>query len=185
MKSRPMKFGILLMTGIVVLTGCTTKSPAEEQDKSGDKPVQMPIVAPAVEETTEASGTLEETTADPAAGTSLAITDPNAKAMAFDRQIEGIVKITLMNLDGNTINKTFSSAEVEAIKAAFNESYIMDTAYIEMIAGATMTITLEDGRDVFIHSYGDENFIVARIGEGETYHLGCSLIGKILLESYE
>lgn len=183
MKSRPMKFGILLMTGIVVLTGCTTKSPAEEQDKSGDKPVQMPIVAPAVEETTEASGTPEETTADPAAGTSLAITDPNAKA--FDRQIEGIVKITLMNLDGNTINKTFSSAEVEAIKAAFNESYIMDTAYIEMIAGATMTITLEDGRDVFIHSYGDENFIVARIGEGETYHLGCSLIGKILLESYE
>lgn len=184
MKSRPrhLKFGILLMTGIVVLTGCTTKSPAEQQDKSGDKPVQMPIAA---EETTEASGTPEETTADPTAGTSLAITDPNAKAMAFDRQIEGIVKITLMNLDGNTIDKAFSSAEVEAIKAAFNESYIMDTAYIEMIAGATMTITLEDGRDVFIHSYGDENFIVARIGEGETYHLGCSFIGKILLESYE
>jgi len=184
MKSRPrhLKFGILLMTGIVVLTGCTTKSPAEQQDKSGDKPVQMPI---AVEETTEASGTPEETTADPAAGTSLAITDPNAKAKAFDRQIEGIVKITLMNLDGNTIDKAFSSAELEAIKAAFNESYIMDTAYVEMIAGATMTITLEDGRDVFIHSYGDENFIVARIGEGETYHLGCSLIGKILLESYE
>jgi hypothetical protein len=182
MKSRPMKFGILLMTGILVLTGCTTKLPAQEQDKSGDKPVKMPIAAPAVEETTEA---LEETTANPASGTSLAITDPNAKAMAFDRQIEGIVKITLTNLDGNVIDKTFSDTEIEAIKAAFNESYIMDTAYIEMIAGATMTITLEDGREVFIHSYGDENFIVARIGEGETYHLGCTLIGKILLESYE
>lgn len=171
------------MTGIVVLTGCTTKSPAEQQDKSGDKPVQMPIGAPVVEETTEASATPEETTVDPAAGTSLAITDPNAKAMAFDRQIDGIVSITLRDLEGNIVEKSFSSSEIEAIKTAFNESYIMDTAYIEMIAGLTMTITLSDGRDVFIHSYGDENFIVARIGEGETYHLGCDVIGKILLDN--
>lgn len=44
-----------------------------------------------------------------------------------------------------------------------------------------LTIALEDGREVFIHSYGEPSYIVARIGE-DTYHLGCEVIGKILLD---
>lgn len=44
-----------------------------------------------------------------------------------------------------------------------------------------MTIALEDGREVFIHSYGDPSYIVARVGEN-TFHLGCEVIGKMLLD---
>ena len=67
------------------------------------------------------------------------------------------------------------------IETAFNESYIMDTMYIQMIAGYNMTIELENGEEVFITSYGDPVFIVARVGD-ETYHLGCETIATILLE---
>lgn len=106
-----------------------------------------------------------------------------ARAMAFDKQIDGIASIILKDLEGNVVERTFTKEEQDAIQQAFNDSFIMDTAYIEMIAGMTMTIVLEDGKEVFIHSYGDENYIVARIGEGETYHLGCQLIAKLLLEN--
>jgi hypothetical protein len=107
--------------------------------------------------------------------------ESTAKAMQFEGQIDGIVSISLNDLEGNTVKDTFTEEEIKTIQQAFNESFIMDTAYIEMIAGNTMTITLENGQDVFIHSYGDDKFIIARIGEGQTYHLGCEVIGKILL----
>ncbi len=87
-----------------------------------------------------------------------------------------------IDLDGKTVERTFTAEELQAIETAFNESYIMDTAYIEMLAGYTMTIALENGEEVFITSYGDPVFIVARIGEGQTYHLGCEAIATILLE---
>lgn len=121
-----------------------------------------------------------DSTTDPAAGTSLPVNDA-AKAMQLEKSIDGIVSISLKDLEGNAVDRVFSADEITTIQQAFNESFIMDTAYIEMIAGNTMTIVLEDGREVFIHSYGDENYIVARIGD-TTYHLGCQVIGKILLE---
>lgn len=110
------------------------------------------------------------------------INESTLKGSQFEGQIDGIVSISLNDLEGNIVKNTFTEEEIASIQQAFNESYIMDTAYIEMITGNTMTITLEDGQDVFIHSYGEENFIIARIGEGSTYHLGNEVIGKILLD---
>lgn len=178
MKLMHSKLGILLVVGVVFLAGCSNAD-VEDRNPSGQKPVQgeppVTIEQPVAEP-------VEETTANPASGTSLPVDDPNARAMQFDRLIEGIVSITLKDIEGNTVDRAFSSDEIAAIETAFNESYIMDTAYIEMITGYTMTIALENGEEVFITSYGDEGFIVARVGDGETYHLGCEVIGKILLE---
>ncbi len=119
---------------------------------------------------------------DEQSSTSPKIGEDAARAMQFDKQIDGIVSITLKDIEGNVVERTFTKEEQDQIKQAFNDSFIMDTAYIEMITGMTMTIVLDDGKEVFIHSYGDENYIVARIGDGETYHLGCEFIAKLLLE---
>ena len=104
-----------------------------------------------------------------------------AQAIKFDQQIDGIKSIVLNDLEGNKVDKVFSKAEEEKVVQAFNDSFIMDTSYIEMITGNTMTIILEDGRELFIHSYGDENYIVAAFLNGQSYHLGCQYIGQLLL----
>lgn len=144
--------GVVLLIGALLLTGCT-------------KPVEGVAVGEP----------------NPAAGTSPKIGEDAAKAMEFAKTIGNIKAITLKDLEGNVLDRVFSTEEMAAIQTAFNESFIMDTAYIEMIAGNTMTIDLEDGREVFIHSYGDPGYIVARIGD-DSFHLGCEVIGKILLE---
>ncbi len=156
------RISIFILAGSLLLTGCAVESPTV--------PSEEPPKGVAVGEP------------NPAAGTSPTLDEEAGKAMQREKSIEGIVGITLKDLEGKSVDRTFSAEEAAEIEKAFNDSYIMDTAYIEMIAGNTMTIALEDGREVFITSYGDENFIVARIGEGATYHLGCPLIGKILLE---
>lgn len=162
MKKLSERLGVLILTGSLLLSGCA----------AGTFP----------------GGTVEPTPGttvgepDPASGTSLPVDDEASKAMQKERSIDGIVSITLKDLDGKPLDRTFTAEETAGIQQAFNESFIMDTAYIEMLAGNTMTIALKDGREVFITSYGDENYIVARIGEGPSYHLGCPLIGKILLE---
>lgn len=165
------KLGVLALVGILFLSGCSKGD--EGETVSGDLTQPVPFVG----ETTD-----EETTVDPAAGTSPKLDDETAKAMQLERMIEGIKSITLKDLEGNVVDRTFSEEEMKEIETAFNESFIMDTAYIEMITGYTMTISLENGEDVFITSYGDPVFIVARIGDGETYHLGCEVIATILLE---
>jgi hypothetical protein len=165
------KLGVLALVGILFLSGCSKG--AEGETLNGD--LTQPVTF--VGETTD-----DETTVDPAAGTSPKLDDETAKAMQLERMIEGIKTIILKDIEGNVVERTFSKEEMLAIETAFNESFIMDTAYIEMITGYTMTISLENGEDVFITSYGDPVFIVARIGDGETYHLGCEVIATILLE---
>ncbi|MCK8060208.1 MULTISPECIES: hypothetical protein [unclassified Fusibacter] len=113
--------------------------------------------------------------------TSPKLSEDAAKAMQLEKSIDGIVSITLRDIEGNVIDRKFTEDEIKGIETAFNESFIMDTAHIEMITGYTMTIELEDEREVFISSYGQEGYIVARIGDGQTYHLGCEVIGRILL----
>ncbi len=146
---------IIASISILSLTGCTSEKPVVSEE--------LPL-------------------ADPLASTSPKLSEDAAKAMQAEKSIEGIKSITLTDIEGNTVDRTFTEAEMKEIETAFNESFIMDTAYIEMITGYTMTIALEDGRSVFIHSYGEENYIVASIEGGQSYHLGCELIGKILLE---
>lgn len=156
------KISIFLLIGSLLLTGCAVNEPT---GSTGEPPKGVAVGEPS-----------------PAAGTSPKLDEEAAKAMQREKSIDGIISITLKDLEGKNVDRTFSPEETSEIEKAFNDSYIMDTAYIEMIAGNTMTIALKDGQDVFISSYGDENFIVARIGEGATYHLGCPVIGKILLE---
>lgn len=162
------KIGVLALVGVLFLSGCAK---VDEDPKD-----IVTNVGTTIEESTEA------TTSNPAAGTSPKLDEETAKAMAFDRMISGIKSIILKDIEGNTVDRSFSSDEIAAIETAFNESYIMDTMYIEMITGYTMTIELENGEEVFITSYGDPVFIVARIGDGQTYHLGCETIAAILLE---
>lgn len=184
MKFKIGKLGMMALVGVMIFTGCAkTDEPAKNQDN----PTTMPVVVDTPKGDADVTqGSTEETTGDttenPAAGTSPKLDEDTAKAMAFDKMIEGIKSIVLTDLDGKTVERTFTAEELQAIETAFNESYIMDTAYIEMLAGYTMTIALENGEEVFITSYGDPVFIVARIGEGQTYHLGCEAIATILLE---
>lgn len=163
------KLGIMALAGVLFLSGC---SQVDKEVIKDENPTQSPVIIE----------TVEDTTSNPAAGISEKIDESTAKAMQFDKLIEGIKSITLKDVDDNVIERTFTAEEMLAIETAFNESYIMDTMYIEMITGYNMTIELENGEDVFITSYGDPVFIVARVGDGETYHLGCEAIATILLE---
>lgn len=165
MKFTTGKLGILALVGVMFLSGCAK---VDKDLETSENPTQNPPIV--------------ETTANPAAGISEKIDESTARAMEFDKLIEGIKSITLKDIDGNVVERSFSADEMTAIETAFNESYIMDTAYIEMLAGYTMTISLENGEEVFITSYGDPVFIVARVGDGDTYHLGCETIATILLE---
>jgi len=115
--------------------------------------------------------------------TSPKISEESAKAMQVEKAIQDILQITLKDIEGNIVKDDFSDAEIKDIVLAFNDSFTMDTAYIEMITGYTMDILLEDGQSVFIHSYGDPNYIVASNSQGETYHLGCEVIAKMLLDT--
>lgn len=111
------------------------------------------------------------------------ISDEAAQAIEAEKAITKVKSIELTDLEGNKLERTFTKEEISEITAAYNESYVQDTAYIMMIAGNTMHITLEDDTTITITSYGDENNIVAASSTGKTYHLGCPLIGKILLET--
>jgi PBP1b-binding outer membrane lipoprotein LpoB len=173
MKFKTGSLGLMALAGILFLSGC---SQVDKEMINDENPAQSPAII-----VTEEDATSEETTANPAAGISEKIDESTARAMQFDKLIEGIKNITLRDVEDNIIERTFTADEIIAIETAFNESYIMDTMYIQMIAGYNMTIELENGEEVFITSYGDPVFIVARVGD-ETYHLGCETIATILLE---
>lgn len=158
------KLGILALVGVLFLSGCT---------KLDDKVVDQddPTTMPAIEEPIENP----DSTGDDTIG------ETTLRGAEFSAKIDGIESIVLKDVEGNIIDKNFTDEEIDEIKTAFNDSFIMDTAYIEMITGYNMTIELENGEEVFITSYGDPIFIVATVGD-ETYHLGCETIATILLE---
>ncbi|MCD4715010.1 MAG: hypothetical protein K8R73_17185 [Clostridiales bacterium] len=158
------KIGILVLVGVVFLSGCTK---LDDQTASQDDPITMPAI--------------EEPIENPDSNGDETIGETTLRGAEFSAKIDGIESIVLKDVEGNIIDRNFTDEEIEEIKTAFNDSFIMDTAYIEMITGYNMTIELENGEEVFITSYGDPVFIVARIGD-ETYHLGCEAIATILLE---
>ncbi|MDA3846371.1 MAG: hypothetical protein PF505_07490 [Vallitaleaceae bacterium] len=163
------KVSVLMIAGVLLLGGCTKTDVIE----LGDSDQQGIAVG-------EPSPTTPDDT-DLASGTSPKIDEDTAKAMQLERTIDGIESIILRDIEGNVVNRDFNDSEIADIQQAFNDSFIMDTAYIEMMTGYTMTISMEDGREVFISSYGDSIFIVATL-DGNTYHLGCETIATILLE---
>lgn len=58
-------------------------------------------------------------------------------AWVFAKTIEKITGITMKDIEGNAVERVFDADEITAIQTAFNECFIMDTAYIEMITGNT------------------------------------------------
>jgi hypothetical protein len=152
------KLGILALVGVLFLSGC---SKADESKVDTDDLIATPPVA-----------------VEPGEG----IGETSLAGAEFEAKIEGIKSITLKDIEGNEVERLFTDEEMFEIETAFNESFVMDTAYIEMITGYIMTIELENGEEVLITSYGDPIFIVARVGDGQTYHLGCETIANILLE---
>lgn len=179
----------LLVVSMLLLMGCaktTQESVYDEQtpvtDQTQGIAVGEPNPSAPDQNTTLPADENTVPAEDSTMATSPKIGEDAARAMQFEKTIDGIQGIVLNDLEGNVVERSFNEDEIAQIQQAFNDSYIMDTAYIEMIAGNTMTIALEDGRSIFIHSYGDENFIVASFSTGESFHLGCELIGKILLE---
>ncbi len=172
MKKRIFIIGCLVLS--LSLFGCSPK----EEPANSETPASE---TPAVEEPSSELPTDEGA----ASGTSPKLTEDAAKAMQEAKSIDGIKSISMSDIEGNPVDRTFTDEEIAEIQTAFNDSFIMDTAYIEMITGMTMTIELEDGRSVFIHSYGQEDYVVATFSDGPSFHLGCSLIGKMLLEGTE
>jgi len=176
------KVSILMLVSVLLLGGCVKRV-------TSDEAVNEPIVngQPTEPSLDDQQGIAigepnpsAPDSGDLASGTSPKLDEDAARAMQFDKAIDNIASITLRDIEGNVVDRTFSESEIADIQKAYNESFIMDTAYIEMITGYTMTIILEDGREVFIHSYGDPVFIVATF-DGTTYHLGCELIAGILI----
>ena len=113
---------------------------------------------------------------NPAAGIILEGAD-----MEKNINLEDVRAIKLFDLDGNAIDREFSQEEVSDIVKAFNDSVMDDSSYIQMIAGKTMVITLNDNSEIRIISYGEETRIVATVND-MTYHLISPEIGKLLLE---
>lgn len=170
------KIWIMLLTfSLLSLTGCTTKTnqDAIEDSNIGDEQQDITIGEPNPQ-------------GEPSLEDDMINSDPSQKISsdaAILKSIKDIKSITLSDLEGNLIDKTFSKDEILTVEAAYNESVIQDTAYIEMIAGNTMLISLVDETTIYITSYGDENFIVATSSTGNSYHLLCPVIGKLLLET--
>lgn len=121
--------------------------------------------------------TEEEPTGDAADPSSIVLEGAD-EAKKID--ITAIKTIEMFDIDGNKVEKTFSEDEILSIGTAYNESMINDISYIQMIAGYSMDVTLDDGQILHFTSYGDENNVIATTND-ITYHLICPEIGKILL----
>ncbi|MBC7958270.1 MAG: hypothetical protein H7X94_00250 [Vallitaleaceae bacterium] len=116
---------------------------------------------------------------DPSMGMVLAGADEEKKI-----DLSTIKSIELFDLDGVKVEKNYSEAEMTAIGTSYNDSSIDDIAYIEMITGYTMVITLDNDQTIRMTSFGDENHVVATTKD-LTYNLICPEIGKILLTPIE
>ncbi|MBF4695939.1 hypothetical protein [Fusibacter ferrireducens] len=172
---------VIISVSLMGLTGCAQKVEDSDLGSNAGAP-NSPVSQSASEsgdETLNESGT---DSSNLASGTSPKMSEEAAKAMQEAKAIGDIKSITLRDIEGNVVDRTFTAEEIQEIKKAYNESFIMDTAHIEMITGMSMTIELEDGKTVFISSYGEEKYIVATMDDGSSYHLGCEFIGKMLLE---
>lgn len=166
MTKSKMKIGTLVLVGVLMLSACSTEN---DNNVMENEPSSL---LPAVVDPLE----------NPDASKDNDMGQTTLKGMKFDQQIDNIKSITLKDVEGNVLERTFTKEEIEDIRLAFNDSFIMDTAYIEMITGYNMTIILENDEEIFVTSYGDPVFIVVRVGDGATYHLGCEAIASILLE---
>ena len=91
---------------------------------------------------------------------------------------EDVVSIELYDLEDKEVEKEL---DTQAIVEAFNKSSIDDTAYIAMITGYRMVISLKDNTTISLSSYGDDSRVVAAT-ENASYHLISPELAEILLD---
>jgi len=97
-------------------------------------------------------------------------------------KFEDVKSIELYDIEGNPLEGLYTEAFKKDVVEAWNDSWIDDTSYIEMITGYKMEITLKDNNVINITSYGNKDRIVATMND-TTYHLACPEIGEILLNN--
>lgn len=159
--------------------GCSNDKNIKEQPTEVTQGVT--VEEPSVDEPIVDEPIVDEPTGD-AADPSKMILAGADEAKQID--VATIKTIALFDLDGKDLEKTFSADEITTIGTAYNNSMIDDISYIEMLAGYSMDITLDNDQVIHLTSYGDENHVVATTN-GTTYHLICPEIGKILLTVIE
>ncbi|MDF2542936.1 MAG: hypothetical protein K0S47_2654 [Herbinix sp.] len=95
-----------------------------------------------------------------------------------------ISKIELFNLDQVKV-RDITGNEKDDILKSFNEATIDQNAYIEMIAGNIMKVTLNDGSFITFTSYGSQTNVIAsytKCDKTESLHLVAPVIAKTLLQ---
>lgn len=132
----------------------------------------LALIAPTIQ--SRAGIPAGDTSADDIAGI-IHVDAMKQKEIALDQ----IKTIELYDLEGNLI-LAFKEEEVKDIVAAFNNSLIDDTSYIEMITGSRMVISFNDDTTISLTSYGSDTHVVAG-GERFNAHLISPELAKLLL----
>lgn len=167
----------LLLSGMLVFTGCNSSKV--------DEHVYQEDANSTTEETTTPSAEAPEGT------TAEAIEDANTSTGKIDAEVAKQVDVDkveafqLIDIEGNSVEKSFSQEEIATFIEALNTSEISNDAYILMLAGNSLTISLDNEETVTITSYGDEDHIIASYSQGYSFHLVCPEIGKLLLGKSE
>ncbi len=96
-----------------------------------------------------------------------------------------VSKMELYSLDNIKLND-ITGADREAILSSFTASTIDPSAYIEMIVGNTLKVTMKDGYVLTFTSYGSKTNVIVTFAKGDdtrTYHLVAPAIADILLRN--
>jgi len=93
----------------------------------------------------------------------------------------------LYNLENEKL-RDLAKDELENVIESFNNSIISNDPYILMLAGNTLSISLNDGSKISFTSYGSKTNVIATIIKNDinnSYHIVCPEIAAILLSGYE
>lgn len=116
-----------------------------------------------------------------------ACTIDKTKNISKDKlNVDEIESIGLYSLDGELLLE-IKTEQYQEIANSFNNAKVDNSSYIEMIIEPTILIKLNDGKHIFIHSYGSETNIVATIKDENdqvlsSEHLITPEIAKIIID---
>lgn len=114
-------------------------------------------------------------------------TGPSLEEMGLSIPVEKVKEMTMYTLMGEKI-KTFTQEEVSGIVNSLNTSPTYTGAYILMLAGNSITITLENNDTIQLTSFGSKDYVVLSgqvDGEPVSACLMSPEVGAILLSDVE
>ena len=94
-----------------------------------------------------------------------------------------VTKMELYNIEQVKL-RDLTQLETDSVIKAFNEATIDHDAYIEMITGNLLRVSLSDGYVVTFTSYGSKTNVIANLandGDNSSFHLVAPEIAKLLL----